>query len=216
MKYSRGLKYLLRNDNTYMVQGIGSCRDSDVRIPDAYRNKPVTSIVGWAFAYCRSLTSITIPNGVTRIGSSAFYGCSELKSITIPNSVTSIGDCAFYKCINLKSPKGNYKAFYDSQRLKAKADRYVRFELGAETYCRTGALRCCENGIHYCTNIFDIFNYYFGRLGEDVVIAECEVSDENVGNEGDSKRCARWVKPLRILTNEEVISIMNTFNGGRK
>ncbi len=40
---------------------------------------------------CSSLTSITIPEGVTSIGNNAFDGCSSLTNITIPESVTSIG-----------------------------------------------------------------------------------------------------------------------------
>ena len=56
-----------------------------------------------AFWGCSGLTSITIPNSVTSIGSSAFSGCSGLTSITIPNSVTSIGDCAFGFCGGLTS-----------------------------------------------------------------------------------------------------------------
>ena len=44
---------------------------------------------------CSGLTSVTIGNSVTSIGSSAFYGCSGLMSITIPNSVISIGGSAF-------------------------------------------------------------------------------------------------------------------------
>ncbi|GHV67934.1 hypothetical protein FACS1894199_14350 [Bacteroidia bacterium] len=47
------------------------------------------------------MTSVTIPNSVTSIGSSAFYGCSSLTSVTIPNSVTSIGSSAFYGCRGL-------------------------------------------------------------------------------------------------------------------
>lgn len=47
---------------------------------------------------CSGLTSVTIGNGVTRIGTSAFEGCSCLTSITIPDSVTSIGSYAFSGC----------------------------------------------------------------------------------------------------------------------
>ena len=59
-----------------------------------------------AFYNCTGLTSITILNSVTSIGSSAFYGCKGLKSVTIGNSVTSIGENAFYGCTGLT--KVNY------------------------------------------------------------------------------------------------------------
>ena len=51
-----------------------------------------------AFADCKSLRSIVIPDGVTSIGNGAFCGCESLTDIVIPNSVTSIGDCAFWSC----------------------------------------------------------------------------------------------------------------------
>ena len=54
-----------------------------------------TSIGHFAFAYCSSLTSLTLPNSVTSIGERAFSGCSSLTSINIPNSVTSIGCSSF-------------------------------------------------------------------------------------------------------------------------
>jgi hypothetical protein len=70
-------------------------------IPDTIGGNPVTSIGRSAFAHCRSLTSITIPDGVTSIGQNAFQTCVSLTSITIPDSVTSIGSSAFHTCWSL-------------------------------------------------------------------------------------------------------------------
>ena len=71
---------------------------SSITIPDT-----VTSI-GSAFSGCTSLSSITIPDGIGgMIGSSAFRNCSSLSSITIPDGVTGIGENAFANCSSLSS-----------------------------------------------------------------------------------------------------------------
>ena len=48
-----------------------------------------------AFAGCPGLTSVTIPDGITTIGSKAFADCQALHSITLPDSITSIGSSIF-------------------------------------------------------------------------------------------------------------------------
>lgn len=69
----------------------------------------VTKIKNDAFSCCSSLTSVTIPNGVTSIGASAFIGCSGLKKVVLPNQVVDIGNSAFRDCsgiMDLTIPKG--------------------------------------------------------------------------------------------------------------
>ena len=101
-----GLNYTILSEADHTVE-VGDNREYESRsvtIPSDvfYDGSPytVTSIGSYAFNYCSSLTSVTIPNSVTSIGSYAFTNCS-LTSVTIPNSVTEVGDCTFTKCTKL-------------------------------------------------------------------------------------------------------------------
>lgn len=57
----------------------------------------------YVFKSCEALTSITLPEGTTAIGSNMFGDCTSLTSITIPASATSIGASAFSGCTSLAS-----------------------------------------------------------------------------------------------------------------
>ena len=64
---------------------------------------PVKGIADRAFYNCNNLSSISLPNTITSIGSSAFEGCTNLSSISLPTTITSIGSSAFEGCTNLSS-----------------------------------------------------------------------------------------------------------------
>jgi hypothetical protein len=83
--------YTDNGDGTATITGYTG-PGGDVTIPTKINVLTVTSIGYYAFAYCSSLTNVTIPNSVTSIGDSAFMECTKLTSLTIPNSVTNIGD----------------------------------------------------------------------------------------------------------------------------
>lgn len=99
-------KYAVTGGNITFDKATGTITDCDTsvteaNIPSKIGGVTVTSIGIWAFDWCESLTSVTIPNSVTSIGQEAFRLCSSLTSIRIPDSVTSIGEHAFFQCSNL-------------------------------------------------------------------------------------------------------------------
>ena len=51
----------------------------------------ITKIGAWTFFGCTGLTNVTMPNNITRIEGGTFLGCTNLTAVTIPSSVKSIG-----------------------------------------------------------------------------------------------------------------------------
>lgn len=72
------------NDLTsYVVTGLSGIPQSmDIVIPATYQGHPVTEIADEAFCEV-GLTSISIPDSVTKIGGLAFYKCKNLKALYI-------------------------------------------------------------------------------------------------------------------------------------
>ena len=48
-----------------------------------------------AFAYCKKITRIILPEGVTTIGISAFRDCPALRIVDLPSTVKNVGDLSF-------------------------------------------------------------------------------------------------------------------------
>ena len=72
----------------------------------------ISAIAPKAFTQCDGIESITIPEGVTKIGEDAFYDCSALKSIELPESLITIDSSAFANCSSLQNVKLGGKVEY--------------------------------------------------------------------------------------------------------
>lgn len=71
---------------------------TSVRMPDS-----VSKIDDYAFNLCNSLTTVIMPSNLNTIGKDGFSGCKALPSISIPDGVASIASRAFYNCYSVAS-----------------------------------------------------------------------------------------------------------------
>lgn len=79
----------------------------------------LTSVGSLAFYECKKLTAVVIPNSVSRIGDYAFANCTGIELLNLGSGVENIGECAFsdcYKVASLTLPKSlktiGVKTFY--------------------------------------------------------------------------------------------------------
>ena len=111
------LKYTVIGNTKTVSVGCKNKPTGNLVIPAEVENEGVTYLVAeiasWAFNSCEGLTSVTIPNSITKIGNNAFGYCTNLTSITIPQSVTTINGAVFEACrkltaINVAKENSNY------------------------------------------------------------------------------------------------------------
>ena len=121
-----GLSYELNSDGLgYTCIGIGTATDTDIVIAASIKGLPVTAVQYNAFRRNTKITSVTIPESVSKIGSyafsmctslttvvingsgaiteSVFEGCTALESVSLSENITEIGSHAFGDCSSLTS-----------------------------------------------------------------------------------------------------------------
>lgn len=83
--------YTLYDDSGHrMIKYFGS--EKKVIVP------PNVNDITGAFAGCKDIEHIILPQGLTHIGECTFMNCSRLKSVVIQEGVQKIGRCAFMHC----------------------------------------------------------------------------------------------------------------------
>lgn len=87
------LTWTLTEDGVLTITGEGP-------MPD-YRDGGTSETPPW-YPHVNRISSLTIGEGVTRIGDYAFMLCSFVTKVVIPESVTSMGDWAFCFCTGLQ------------------------------------------------------------------------------------------------------------------
>jgi hypothetical protein len=87
--------YVLRGTTLVQYQG----KADEVIIP---ADLGITEIGEAAFGRA-TLRSVTIPQGVTKLGPRVFIDCYNLESVTLPQSLTELGEYAFFYCSSLVS-----------------------------------------------------------------------------------------------------------------
>lgn len=100
-KTFQNFNYEEKGEGIYITHYNG--KEETVTIPSMIDDKPVIGIESQAFAECRGIKKIVLPQTLKRINDYAFSRCTELETIVIPDSVTRIGAYVFKECISLKS-----------------------------------------------------------------------------------------------------------------
>ncbi len=94
-------EFLVNPDGTVVICGFDDEEYSEITIPDKMGRFKVTEIGDEAFRYT-DISSLSIPEGITKIGNAAFEYCYSLTSVKLPDSLTTIGERAFSGCRELE------------------------------------------------------------------------------------------------------------------
>ena len=163
----------------------------------------ITSIGDHAFYSCSFLTFVNLPNSIINIGNDAFSYCNFLTYINIPNSITRIGNYAFYGCNRLTNIIIGDKTYETQKVVNGKCKAYKAFKGDmtcrefqyeeGKTYEIEGEPKLCKWGFHACLSLKDVFIYYYGEFGKDIVIHEVELEGVSDERQYDSKVVAKKI-----------------------
>lgn len=92
--------YIILEDGTAEITNYGG-GEQNLTIPETLDGITVSSIGYGAFAECKSIETLVVPDTVKTIQTYAFSHCSNLKEVTLPETMNRIGQSTFKGCISL-------------------------------------------------------------------------------------------------------------------
>lgn len=105
--------------------------------------------IGSVFSDCSALTSIVLPESITKIPSGTFNGCTSLASVTAKGEISAIGNSAFQECKSLTQlalpgqlTSIGYSAFQDCENLSSVPDLSAVTSLGSYAFYNCKNLNC--------------------------------------------------------------------------
>ncbi|MBQ2974604.1 MAG: leucine-rich repeat protein [Clostridia bacterium] len=112
-------KYKVDENGNANITDADNSISGDIVIPSELGGFSVTSIDFLAFSYCKSLTSVKIPDSVTSIETNVFNDCTSLTSITVDPANTAYSNDEFGVLFNkdktqlIQYPIGNTRTSYE-------------------------------------------------------------------------------------------------------
>lgn len=99
-------RYQLRNDEAILTSNSTWKYTGDIVVPSKVKasdgkSYKVTGIDDRCFQNCKTVTSVTLPSTISKIGQYCFADCEQMKSVNIPSAVKTISQYTFSNCSQL-------------------------------------------------------------------------------------------------------------------
>ena len=144
------MTYRLTDEGAVLTRFTGGAQQ--VTVPDEVEGHPVVALGEGAFASAKALLWVSLPEGLTEIGSFAFAKCTGLNGVTFRGeALKSIGGNAFAACHALESislPTGvetiGKSAFSDCRALRRILLPGTLTAIGEQAFSQCGSLTALQ------------------------------------------------------------------------
>jgi len=110
----------------------------------------VIGVTPLACVYCEDLTSVYLPEGVTRVGFGAFSDCPNLVEVNLPTTLIILGDWAFYRAGSLQ------QVSVPEATRRVGACTFAFCTSLAKVEMPRGVKSIAQNAFYYCISLHEV------------------------------------------------------------